>query len=64
MSLADALMTSLKRKMASLELVPSDKGRFEVSIDGTLVYSKLSTGEFPDDMEIVKTAMKSAGRLS
>src|SRR2546429_53255 len=53
-------MTSLKRKLASLELVPSDRGRFEVSIDGTLVYSKLKTGEFPDDMAIVQTAGKSA----
>jgi len=58
--LADALMTSLKRKMTSLELVPSDKGRFEVSIDGKLVYSKLATGEFPDDMSIVQTATKHA----
>ena len=58
MSLADALMTNLKRRMASLELVPSDKGRFEVSIDGNLVYSKLATGEFPDDLDIVKIAMK------
>jgi len=57
-SLADALMTNLKRRMTSLELVPSDKGRFEVSIDGKLVYSKLATGEFPDDLDIVKIAMK------
>ena len=60
MGLADALMTSLKRKLTSLELVPSDKGRFEVSIDGRLVYSKLETKEFPDDMAIVQIAMKSA----
>ena len=60
MSLADALMTSLKRKMASLELVPSDKGRFEVSVDGKLIYSKLATGEFPDDMAIVQSVMKAA----
>jgi selenoprotein W-related protein len=58
--LADALMTSLKRKMTSLELVPSDKGRFEVSIDGNLVYSKLETKEFPDDLAIVQMAMKAA----
>ena len=58
MSLADALMTNLKRRMTSLELVPSDKGRFEVSIDGKLVYSKLATGEFPDDLDIVKLAME------
>jgi selenoprotein W-related protein len=57
-SLADALMTNLKRRLTSLELVPSDKGRFEISIDGKLVYSKLATGEFPDDLDIVKIAMK------
>jgi selenoprotein W-related protein len=58
--LADALMTSLKRKMASLELVPSDKGRFEVSVDGELLYSKLATGEFPDDLAIVQEIAKRA----
>jgi selT/selW/selH-like putative selenoprotein len=58
--LADALMTSLKRKLTALELVPSDKGRFEVSIDGNLVYSKLATKEFPDDMAIVQMATKAA----
>ena len=51
-------MTNLKRKMTSLELVPSDKGRFEVSFDGKLVYSKLETREFPDELDIVKMAMK------
>jgi len=59
-SLAEALMTNLKRNITALELVPSDKGRFEVSIDGKLVYSKLETKEFPDDMSIVQTAMKHA----
>lgn len=58
MGLAEALMTNLKRRISSLELVPSDKGRFEVSFDGKLVYSKLATGEFPEDMDIVKLAMK------
>lgn len=53
-------MTSLKRKMASLELVPSDKGRFEVSVDGKLIYSKLATGEFPDEMAIVQQVAKLA----
>jgi len=39
-----------------MTLVPSDGGRFEVSVDGELVYSKLETqrhaepGEIPDLM--------------
>lgn len=58
MSLADALMTNLKARLASLELVPAKGGRFEISFDGNLVYSKLATGAFPDELEIVKLAMK------
>jgi selenoprotein W-related protein len=60
-SLAEALMTNLKKRLESLELVPGVGGRFEVTIDGKLVWSKLAKGEFPDEMEIVKAAMKPAG---
>ena len=35
-------------------LVPSTGGRFEVSIDGNLIYSKLQTGRFPEYQEIRK----------
>jgi selenoprotein W-related protein len=59
-SLAEALMTNLKKKLESLELIPGVGGRFEVSIDGKLVWSKLAKGEFPDEMDIVKAAMKPA----
>lgn len=53
-------MTNLKKHLASIELVPGTGGRFEVAFDGELVYSKLKTGEFPDEMEIVKAATKRA----
>lgn len=43
-----------------LELEPSGGGCFEVFVDGKRVYSKLETGEFPDDQALVKTI--SAGR--
>jgi selenoprotein W-related protein len=59
-SLAEALMTNLKKKLESLELVPGVGGRFEVTIDGKLVWSKLAKGEFPDEMEIVKAATRTA----
>jgi selenoprotein W-related protein len=36
-----------------LELEPSDGGRFEVFVDGKRIYSKLETGEFPDEEEIL-----------
>ncbi len=38
--------------MESLHLVPSGRGRFEVSIDGQLAYSKLKTHRFPEADEI------------
>lgn len=53
-------MTNLKKRLESLELVPGTGGKFEVAIDGNLVWSKLAKGEFPDEMEIVKAAMKPA----
>jgi selenoprotein W-related protein len=43
-----------------LELVPSDGGRFEISIDGDLIYSKLQTGQFPDEEKIVAEIAKRA----
>lgn len=33
-------------------LIPSGGGRFEVTVDDELVYSKLETGEFPDEAGI------------
>ncbi len=53
-------MTNLKKRLASLELVPGTGGRFEVFLDGQQVWSKLKTGEFPDEMKIVQQALKTA----
>jgi selenoprotein W-related protein len=33
-------------------LIPSDGGRFEVTVDGELIYSKLATGRHPSESEI------------
>lgn len=37
-----------------VELIKSSGGVFEVVIDGVLVYSKKKTGEFPDEVQLVK----------
>ena len=50
--MTDKLIKDLKARIKRLVLVPSDGGRFEVSINGSLVYSKLQTGKFPDYQEI------------
>ena len=36
-----------------MELEPASGGCYEVTVDGELVYSKLETGEFPEDDAIV-----------
>jgi len=43
------LLSSLKQKITSLELQPSDGGCFELTVNGDLVYSKLKEGKFPDE---------------
>jgi len=52
-SLSSLLLTELKRHIAALELIPGTGGAFELSVDGDLVYSKLETGEFPDEAEML-----------
>jgi selT/selW/selH-like putative selenoprotein len=38
---------------AEAELIEGSGGVFDVTVDGTLVYSKSKTGRFPDRGEIV-----------
>ena len=52
-SLTEKILKQYKAKIDELKLIPSDGGRFELSIDGDLVYSKLATGQFPDEEEII-----------
>ncbi len=40
--------------MEALTLVPSDGGRFEVFVDGELVFSKLELGRHAEPGEVVK----------
>jgi len=35
-----------------LRLVPSGGGKFEVTVNGQLVYSKVGTGRFPELSEV------------
>ena len=52
------LLTSLKRDVASLELVPGKGGCFEVDVNGRRIYSKLETGQFPDESAILLAVTK------
>jgi selenoprotein W-related protein len=53
--LSDRLLTALKQKVSGLKLIPSGGGCFEVTVDGELIYSKLATGEFPNEADILRT---------
>ena len=51
--MAEKILTELKQKVTGFELVPAGGGCFELTIDGNLVYSKLETGEFPVESDLV-----------
>ena len=51
--MTDRILGTYKEKVHSLTLVPSRGGCFELTVDGKLVYSKLQTGEFPDERKLV-----------
>ena len=47
-------MDRYKQKVGKFILVPSDGGKFEVSVGSELVYSKLKTGKFPDNLRLAR----------
>ncbi len=51
--MASKILTEYKLRLEGLELQPSTGGCFELTIDGDLVYSKLETGQFPEEDEMV-----------
>jgi len=57
--LADALKQKYGTAIKTVDLISSSGGAFEVSLNGTLLYSKLETGEFPTTEQIT-TAMDAA----
>ena len=51
-SLADALKEKYGADVKKVDLVPGSGGAFEVSLNGTLLYSKLETRQFPTTEQI------------
>ena len=39
--------------LEEIVLVPDGKGKYEISVDGTLVYSKLQTGKHIGDGDVI-----------
>jgi selenoprotein W-related protein len=51
--LTSKLLSTYKQQLAELRLVPSGGGCFELSADGKPIYSKLETGKFPNEQEMI-----------
>jgi len=47
--LTGKLLTTYKQRIKDMKLIPSKGGCFELKVDGKLTYSKLETGQFPDE---------------
>lgn len=58
MSLAEELLKDYEHVIESVALIPSDGGRFEVSVNGRLVYSKLETKRHAEAGEILTIISK------
>jgi selenoprotein W-related protein len=50
--LAAELLKDYEFDITQLTLIPSDGGRFEVTVDGELIYSKLATRKHADPAQI------------
>ena len=48
-------MEYYKQDINTMQLVPSDGGRFEVSVNDHLIFSKLEEDRFPEYKEIKKS---------
>ena len=53
MGLASELLKQFEHMVESLMLVPSEGGRFEVTVNGKLIYSKLETKRHAQPGEVV-----------
>ena len=42
-------------------MIPSKGGCFELTVGGKMLYSKLQTGEFPDEEELVEAVGERLG---
>jgi len=57
-SLTQELLKDYEHVIESVAIIPSDEGRFEVSVNGELVYSKLQTKRHAEAGEILSLISK------
>jgi len=55
------LLPRYKRAISRFVMIPSSGGCFELTVGGKTLYSKLKTGEFPNEDEIIAAVGKQIG---
>ncbi len=61
MSLTEELLKQYEHVIEEIKLVPSDGGRFEVTVNGQLLYSKLQTHRHAEPGEVLGLVRKLVG---
>lgn len=59
--LTDELLTGWAPIIEDIDLVPSSKGRFEVTLDGDLIFSKAALGRHAEPGEIADIVRERLG---
>jgi selenoprotein W-related protein len=52
--LTEKLLKGFKQQIKELKLIPAGGGCFELTANGELIYSKLKTGKFPDENQVLE----------
>jgi len=60
-SLTEELLKSYEHVIETMTLVPSDGGRFEVTVNGQLIYSKLQLHRHAEPGEVLGLVRKMVG---
>jgi selenoprotein W-related protein len=60
-SLTEELLKNYEHVIETMTLVPSDGGRFEVTVNGQLLYSKLATHRHAETGEVLGLVKKLVG---
>lgn len=61
MSLTEELLKHYEHLIEEIKLIPSDGGRFEVTVNGQLLYSKLATHRHAEHGEVLGLVRKMVG---
>jgi selenoprotein W-related protein len=60
-SLTEELLKHYEHVTEEIKLIPSDGGRFEITVNGQLIYSKLATHRHAEQGEVLGLVRKIVG---